>query len=209
MKYHIVTVTPFLQNCTFIWCEHTAKAAIVDPGGDPERILETIASLGIEPVEILLTHGHIDHVGASRPLADRLGIPLRGPGSEDAFLLEALPQQSALFGFDPIAPFTVDEWLTDGDRVQIGESSLEVIHCPGHTPGHLVYYDRAGALAQVGDVLFRGSIGRTDFPRGNHQQLLESINKRLLTLDDDVQFVPGHGLVSTIGRERRTNPFLI
>jgi hydroxyacylglutathione hydrolase len=208
LNYRIIPVTPFQQNCTLLWCPRSAQAAIVDPGGDAERILAAIAAAGITPVKILLTHGHIDHVGATAHLAERLGVPILGPHCDDAFLLDALPSQARMFGFPNVASFRPGQWLDQGDRVPLGELELEVIHCPGHTPGHIVFFARGEGLAQVGDVLFHGSIGRTDFPRGNHRDLLDSIRNRLFPRGDQVQFIPGHGPMSTFGAERRNNPFV-
>jgi hydroxyacylglutathione hydrolase len=208
LNYRIVPVTPFQQNCTLLWCPRTNEAAIVDPGGDPDRILAAIAAEGLTPVKILLTHGHIDHVGATMDLAERLGVPILGPHLDDAFLLDALPSQAKMFGFPSVAPFRPGQWLGHGDHVPLGELELEVIHCPGHTPGHIVFFDRDEGLAQVGDILFQGSIGRTDFPRGNHRDLLDSIRNRLFPLGDQVQFIPGHGPMSSFGAERRDNPFV-
>jgi len=208
LNYRIVPVTPFQQNCTLLWCPSTKEAAIVDPGGDPDLILAAIAAEGLTPVKILLTHGHIDHVGATMDLAERLGVPILGPHPDDAFLLDALPSQAKMFGFPSVAPFRPGQWLEHGDLVPLGGLELEVIHCPGHTPGHIVFFDRDEGLAQVGDVLFQGSIGRTDFPRGNHRDLLDSIRNRLFPLGDQVQFIPGHGPMSSFGAERRHNPFV-
>ncbi len=208
MEYRILPVTPFQQNCTVFWCEETRRAAIVDPGGEPERILGLIRSLKLAPELILLTHGHLDHVGATGELKALLGLPIVGPHREDAFLIDGLRSQCQMFGFPPVTEFQPDRWLEDGDRVRVGNQELEVIHCPGHTPGHVVFYHPQGRLAQVGDVLFSGSIGRTDFPRGNHRQLIASITGRLFPLGDDVRFIPGHGPMSTLGAERRGNPFV-
>lgn len=208
MNYRIVPVTLFEQNCTLLWCEHTGQAAIVDPGGDVERILAAIRDEGVAPVKILLTHGHIDHVGGAAALAERLGIAVLGPHRDDAFLLDALPEQARMFGLPMAAPFRPEQWLDQGDRVTLGMVSLDVIHCPGHTPGHIVFYDGDAGLAQVGDVLFKGAIGRTDFPRGRHRDLLDSIRNRLFPLGDVIRFIPGHGPMSTFGAERRSNPFV-
>lgn len=208
MDFHILPVTAFQQNCTLLWCEDTRRAAIVDPGGEPERILAALASLKLVPELILLTHGHLDHVGATGDLKARLGVPIVGPHPEDAFLIHGLPGQCRMFGFPPVTPFEPDRWLADGDRVQVGARQLTVVHCPGHTPGHVVFFSAPDRLAQVGDVLFQGSIGRTDFPRGNHAQLIDSITRRLFPLGDDVRFIPGHGPMSTLGDERRDNPFV-
>ena len=208
MKYAIVPVTPFEQNCSILWCEATKKAAIVDPGGDLERILYAVEKLGVTPEKILVTHGHIDHAGGVKPLADRLGLPIEGPQREDAFWIDAMPQQAMKFGFPPAPAFTPTRWLEDGDTVNVGEETMAVIHCPGHTPGHVVFHHAASHLAVVGDVLFQGSIGRTDFPRGNHADLIHAITTKLFPLGDDIAFIPGHGPMGTFGEERRTNPFL-
>jgi hydroxyacylglutathione hydrolase len=208
LQFKIVPVTPFQQNCTVLWCDETRQAAVVDPGGDVAQILAAIRAAGADPVKILLTHGHMDHVGGTAELAEHLALPIEGPHRDDDFLLQSLPQQSRMFGVAPVRSFETGRWLEDGDRVQIGTVELEVIHCPGHTPGHVVFFDKESKLAQVGDVLFQGSIGRTDFPRGNHRDLLESIRARLFPLGDDVRFIPGHGPMSTFGTERRSNPFV-
>ncbi|MFZ1576349.1 MAG: MBL fold metallo-hydrolase [Chromatiaceae bacterium] len=208
LKYRILPVTPYQQNCTLFWCDQTAEAALVDPGGDLERLLDLIDKSGVSLTKILLTHGHLDHVGAAGSLAARLGVPILGPHPDDEFLLRALPGQCATFGFPPIEPFSPNQWLEMGDKIALGESEFEVLHCPGHTPGHVVFYSAADRLAQVGDVLFQGSIGRTDFPRGNHRDLIASIRNHLFPLGDDLRFIPGHGPMSTIGDERRGNPFV-
>ena len=208
MKYQIIPVTPFEQNCSLLWCEQTRQAAVVDPGGDLERILAAVDQAGVEPGAILLTHAHIDHAGATAELAERIGVPVIGPQREDLFWIQALPEQSRSFGFPPARSFEPDRWLEHGDTVEIGEQVLEVLHCPGHTPGHVVFYSRPDDLAVVGDVLFNGSIGRTDFPRGNFQDLVHSIRERLFPLGDQVAFIPGHGPMSTFGEERRHNPFV-
>ncbi len=209
MQFRILPVTAFQQNTTLLWCERSRRLAIIDPGGEADRIIAQIEVLGLEPQIILLTHGHLDHVGASAEIAQRLAIPIWGPHPDDAFWIRALPEQCEMFGFPRIESFEPDRWLQPGESIEIGEETLEVLHCPGHTPGHLVFFNAADRLAQVGDVIFRGSIGRTDFPRGNHRQLLESIQHRLFPLGDDVRFIPGHGPMSTLGEERRTNPFVI
>jgi len=204
----IVPVTAFEQNCSVLWCEETRKAAVVDPGGDLERIIAAIEQLDVTVEKILLTHGHIDHVGAAAPLAQRLGVPIEGPQQEDRFWLEQLPKQSERFGLPEIAAFEPDRWLEDGDRTSVGNACFEVIHTPGHTPGHVVFFHRQQRLAFVGDVLFAGSIGRTDFPRGDYEALVYSIRNKLFPLGDDVIFVPGHGPTSSFGRERISNPYV-
>ncbi|MFO0694700.1 MAG: MBL fold metallo-hydrolase [Polyangiales bacterium] len=208
VKVGIVPVTPFQQNCSVVRCEATGKAAIVDPGGDLEDILSALTEMEATPEKILVTHGHLDHAGGVAELAERLGIPVEGPHREDAFLIDTMASQARMFGFGSARGFTPDRWLEQGDEVKVGELVFEVRHCPGHTPGHVIFLLPEAKLAFVGDVLFQGSIGRTDFPRGDLRTLLDSIAKQLLSLDDDVAFVSGHGPTSTIGRERRTNPFL-
>lgn len=208
MAYRIIPVTPFAQNCTLIWCPQTYEAAVVDPGGDIELIREAVEEEGVVVKQILLTHGHIDHAGASATLAKLLNVPIIGPHKADQFWLDGLDQQSAMFGFAKVEGFVPDRWLDDGAQVQVGNLTLDVLHCPGHTPGHLVFVDRVNRMAQVGDVLFQGSIGRTDFPQGDHQALIDSIKNKLFPLGDEITFVPGHGPESTFGHERRTNPFV-
>lgn len=208
VRYEIIPVTPFEQNCTILICPDTGVAALVDPGGDIERLLDAVARLEVTPDKLLLTHGHLDHVGGAAALSQRLGIPVIGPHRDDEFLLSGLPQQAQMFGFPPHAPLVTDQWLVAGDCVAVGNQTLEVLHCPGHTPGHVVFFHRPSHLAVVGDVLFRGSIGRTDFPRGNHADLLRSIRTVLFPLGDDVRFIPGHGPMGTLGQERRTNPYV-
>ncbi|PHQ17130.1 MULTISPECIES: MBL fold metallo-hydrolase [Marinobacter] len=208
MKYRIIPVTPFQQNCTLIWCDETRKAAVVDPGGDLERIKAVIAEEGVTVEKILLTHAHIDHAGGTAALAEDLNLTIEGPQQEDNFWIQGLPQQSQMFGFPKAEIFTPDRWLEDGDRVTVGKVELQVIHCPGHTPGHVVFYQPEAAIALVGDVLFHGSIGRTDFPKGDHATLIRSIREKLFPLGDDIRFIPGHGPMSTFGQERASNPFV-
>jgi hydroxyacylglutathione hydrolase len=208
LRYLIIPVTALQQNCTLLWCGKTGKAVVIDPGGDVDLILQGIQDSGVEPVKILLTHGHADHVAGSGELARRLGIPIEGPHRNDEFLIKALSVQCDLFRLPPAEPFSPDRWMNDGDQLTIGDSQVRVIHCPGHTPGHVVFFAPTDRLAQVGDVLFRGSIGRTDFPRGSHRDLLDSIRRRLFPLGDDIQFIPGHGPMSSFGAERRSNPFV-
>jgi len=208
MDYRILPVTPFAQNCTLIWCEQTMKGAAVDPGGDIDSIVAAASRLGVTLEKLLLTHGHIDHAGGTAALAAQLNIPVEGPQREDAFWIDQLPTQSRMFGFPDCAAFTPDRWLEDGDSVQVGNETLEVLHTPGHTPGHVCFFHRGAKLALVGDVLFAGSIGRTDFPRGDYDTLLRSIRHKLWPLGADVKFIPGHGPMSTFGEERESNPFV-
>ncbi len=207
MEYRILPVTPFEQNCTLLW-DASRRAAVVDPGGDVAEILAGIAALDLVVENILLTHGHIDHVGGAAELARCLGVPILGPHHEDAFWLEALPEQSRMFGFPETAALRPDRWLAEGDGVTVGDETLEVLHTPGHTPGHVCFIHRPSRLALVGDVLFAGSIGRSDFPRGDPSRLIHSIRAKLFPLGDDVRFIPGHGPLSTFGAERRNNPFV-
>ena len=208
MRYTIIPVTPFEQNCTIFWCEKTRQAAIIDPGGDVDRILEVLEAEQLTPAKILVTHGHIDHAGGVGAMAARTGVPIEGPHEEDRFWIDGMLQQSKMFGFPNVTSFVPDRWLKAGDKVHFGEVELDVLHCPGHTPGHIGFFHAPGRLAQVGDVLFQGSIGRTDFPRGDYDTLVKSIHERLFPLGDDVEFIPGHGPMSTFGEERRFNPFL-
>lgn len=208
MDYRILPVTPFAQNCSLIWCEETMKGAAVDPGGDIDEIVAAATQLGITLEKILLTHGHIDHAGGTADIAARLGIPVEGPQREDAYWIDQLPNQSRMFGFPHCAAFTPDRWLEDGDKVHVGNVVLDVLHTPGHTPGHVCFFHAPSKLAFVGDVLFAGSIGRTDFPRGSYDELIGSIRGKLWPLGDDVQFVPGHGPMSSFGEERQSNPFV-
>ncbi len=208
LSYQIVPVTSFEQNCSVIWCESTKKAAVVDPGGDMPKILAAIEAKGLVLDKILLTHGHIDHAGVTADLAEQAQVKIIGPQKEEAFWIDMLPQQSAMFGFPAAKSFSPDQWLEQGDTVQLGDQYLEVRHCPGHTPGHVVFIHHPSKLAIVGDVLFNGSIGRTDFPKGDMDTLVNSIHQQLWTLDDDYEFIAGHGPNSTIGFERKNNPFV-
>ena len=208
MKYKIVPVTPFQQNCSVIWCEQTMTGAVVDPGGDLDLVLKAIAAAGATIEKILLTHGHLDHAGGAADLAAELGVPIVGPHQDDKAWIDAMPQQSAMFGVAALPAFAPDRWLKAGERVPLGAITLEVLHCPGHTPGHVIFFDAASRVALVGDVLFAGSIGRTDFPMGDHATLIRSIREQLWPLGDDVTFIPGHGPLSTFGRERQSNPFV-
>ena len=208
MKYQTIPVTSYQQNCTLIWCEQSKKAALIDPGGEVERLLDCVADKGLNLEMVLLTHGHLDHAGGAAAVAQQAAVPVIGPHQDDDFWLAALPQQAEMFGFEPTAALQPDRWLKDGEILSLGELTLQVIHCPGHTPGHVVFYAPQQQLLFVGDVLFQGSIGRTDFPKGDYQTLIDSIMLRLLPLGDEVAFVPGHGAMSTLGEERKCNPFL-
>jgi len=210
LEVAVVPVTAFAQNTTVLRDRATGRGAVIDPGGDLDRIRIAIAAGGVEVEKILLTHGHVDHAGATAALARELGVPVEGPHEDDRFWLESLPHQAAAFGLGSDAEVCEpDRWLVDGDRVTVGELELEVLHTPGHTPGHVVFFHRPSRLVVVGDVLFQDSIGRTDFPKGDHATLIRSITEKLLPLGDDVTFLPGHGPTSTLGRERRENPFLV
>ena len=214
LKIHVVPVTPFAQNCSIIMCTQTHSAAVVDPGGDIERIMHAVRQMSANVEQILLTHGHLDHAAGAPALAATLQsatgqtVPIVGPHSADQFWLDDLPARAQAYGFGEAKAFVPTRYLQDGDTIVVGAQSLRVLHCPGHTPGHLVFYHEAMRLAWVGDVLFKGSIGRTDFPGGNHADLINAINTQLLPLGDDVQFISGHGPMSTLGEERLTNPFL-
>ena len=207
LKYQIVPVTPFQQNCSVLWCDETKKAAVVDPGGDIAKILSVIEKNGLVLERILVTHGHIDHAGAVAELAEKLALPIEGPHREDQFWIDGMPQQSKMFGFPDVRSFTPDRWLEHGDHVCFGNVEMAVLHCPGHTPGHVVFFNSAARLAVVGDVLFQGSIGRTDFPKGDLNSLISSIRDRLFPLGDDVDFISGHGPMSSFGAERLSNPY--
>ena len=204
----IIPVTTFQQNCSLIWCDETTRAAVVDPGGDIDLITEAIEEEGVTLEQILITHAHVDHAGGAVDLAEAMDVPIIGPHRDDQFWIERLAEQSHAFQCPVTRSFTPRRWLDDGDRVAVGKLVLEVIHCPGHTPGHVVYFHRDSGTAFVGDVLFKGSIGRTDFPRSSHQALLDSIHTKLWPLGDEVVFIAGHGATSTLGEERRHNPFV-
>src|SRR5690348_14893833 len=203
----IVQVTPFQQNCTVLWDDASKQAVVVDPGGDVDRIAAAITEAGVTVERIWLTHGHLDHAGGAAELRERLNVPIEGPDQRDDFLLSALEDQGRSYGF-AMRNVTPDKWLQEGDTVTLGEHSFDVLHCPGHTPGHIVFINNAARFALVGDVLFQGSIGRTDFPYGDHAALIRAITNKLLPLADDYAFLCGHGPGSTIGAERRSNPFL-
>lgn len=204
----IAPVTPLQQNCTIVWCARTQKAAIIDPGGDVDRLMAAIKHQGLTLEKIWITHGHLDHAGGAQAIKDLTGAPIEGPHPDDAFWIDEITASGAKWGMPEARSFTPDRWLQDGDVVTLGATQFEVYHCPGHTPGHVIFFHREARFAQVGDVLFQGSIGRTDFPRGNHAQLIEAITTKLWPLGDDVRFVPGHGPMSSFGQERKTNPFV-
>ena len=207
LRAAIIPVTPLQQNCSLIWCTKTMRGAFVDPGGDLPKLRVALARSGVTIEKILITHGHIDHCGSAGILAKELGVPIEGPHEEDRFWIARLADDGRNYGVVG-EPFEPDRWLVDGDTVTLGELTLDVRHCPGHTPGHIVFHHPTSRLAIVGDVLFAGSIGRTDFPRGNHQQLLDAITQCLWPMGDDTSFIPGHGPMSTFGQERKTNAFV-
>jgi hydroxyacylglutathione hydrolase len=208
MRFAIIPVTDYQQNCTLLICEQTNKAALVDPGGDLNLLLAEVKRQDVELESLLITHGHMDHIGGVAELSERLALPIIGPQREDDFWIQSLPEQCRTFGLPMAQAFTPTRWLNDGDTVEVGNEVLQVIHCPGHTPGHVVYFSDKHRLALVGDVLFKGSIGRTDFPRGDYQTLIDSIQLKLWPLGKDVAFIPGHGPMSTFDEEMRSNPFV-
>ena len=204
----IIPVTPFQQNCTLIWDDATRVGAVVDPGGDLDRIEAAIAEQGVTVEKILLTHGHVDHAAGADELRERLGVPIEGPHQADKFLLDSLPETAANYGLGEARTVTPDRWLTEGDAVSVGALAFDILHCPGHSPGSVVFVSRDARFALVGDVVFKGSVGRTDLPGGNHEQLIRAIVEKVLPLGDDVAFIPGHGPTGTLGEERVSNPFL-
>lgn len=208
MKIAIVPVTALQQNCSILVCEATGKAALVDPGGDLPKLEDGLKQLGVTLEKVFLTHGHLDHCAAAGHIREKYDVPIEGPQREDKFWIDQLGSMSKAYGFPAAEPFEPDRWLEDGDTVQFGEQTLQVLHCPGHTPGHVVFFHAEQKVAFVGDVLFQGSIGRTDFPRGDFDTLIQSIRGKLWPLGDDVAFVPGHGPTSTFGDERLSNPFV-
>ena len=208
MKVSILPVTAFQQNCSILVDEASRRAAVVDPGGEVDAILDVLKRAGAELEKIFITHGHVDHCGCAGELRKRTGVPVEGPHEEDRFWIEQVAESGLRFGMGALEPFMPDRWLKGGDTVQFGEVILEVRHCPGHTPGHVIFYSSSDRLAIVGDVLFQGSIGRTDLPRGDHDTLIRSITSELWPLGDDVVFIPGHGAASTIGEERQSNPYV-
>ena len=207
LRAAILPVTPLQQNCSLIWCTKTMRGAFVDPGGDLPKLRDAVTRAGVTIEKIIVTHGHIDHCGSAGIFAQELGVPIEGPHEDDRFWIARLEDDGRNYGVTG-KPFEPDRWLVDGDTVTLGDLTLDVRHCPGHTPGHIVLHHPASRLAIVGDVIFAGSIGRTDFPRGNHQQLLDAIVQRLWPMGDDTSFIPGHGPMSTFGQERLTNPFV-
>ncbi|MCE4223542.1 MBL fold metallo-hydrolase [Methylobacterium sp. C25] len=209
LRAGIIPVTPFQQNCTLIWDDATKIGAVVDPGGDLDRIEQAIQGQGLTIEKILLTHGHIDHAGGAAELKERLGgVPIEGPHQADRFLLDRLPQTGAEYGIAGARQVTPDRWLDEGDQVTVSGLTFDILHAPGHSPGSVVFMSGDERLALVGDVVFRGSVGRTDLPGGNHEQLIRAILDKVLPLGDDVAFIPGHGPTGTLGEERETNPFL-
>lgn len=207
LKATLIPVTPLQQNCTLFWCTATNRGAFVDPGGDLPRLKAAAEQQGVTIEKILVTHGHIDHCGEAGILAKELGVPIEGPHEADRFWISRLDEDGSRYGVNGQV-FEPDRWLVDGDTVSVGNLELDVYHCPGHTPGHVVFHHAPSKLAIVGDVLFQGSIGRTDFPMGNHQQLIDAITGKLWPLGGDTAFVPGHGPMSNFAHERRTNPFV-
>jgi glyoxylase-like metal-dependent hydrolase (beta-lactamase superfamily II) len=207
LQIAIIQVTPFEQNCALIWDEDTKAGAVIDPGGDVPRILAAIEETGVAVKDIFLTHGHIDHAGGATELAEKLGVKITGPGIEDEFLLSGMAEQGKMFGLkaQDCAP---DTWLKEGDKITIGAAVFDVLHCPGHTPGHMVFVNHAANFGVFGDVLFRNSVGRTDFPYCDGPAMIHAIKTKLMILPDDFAFVCGHGVASTIGAERRSNPFI-
>ncbi|MCG9641927.1 MBL fold metallo-hydrolase [Vibrio sp. Isolate34] len=208
LKYQVVPVTSFAQNCSIVWCDETMEGIVVDPGGDVQQLAAIIEELGVKVVNLVLTHGHLDHVGGTVPLAEILKVNIVGPHKADNFWLQGLENQSQMFGFPLCKAFEPNTWLEEGDKVTFGNQVIDVIHTPGHTPGHVVLFSEQARLAFVGDVLFNGAIGRTDFPQGDFNTLIASVKTKLWPLGSDVTFVPGHGPESTFGRERASNPFV-
>ncbi|MDP1540851.1 MAG: MBL fold metallo-hydrolase [Moraxellaceae bacterium] len=208
LRFRILPVTQFQQNCSLIWCDITNQAALIDPGGDIEQLVSLVANEGVEITKILVTHAHIDHAGAVADLAEHWQVPIEGPHPGDQFWIDRLDEQARMFRFPQSRRFEPTRWLYQGNEVAVGTETLQVRHCPGHTPGHVVLISESAGVSFVGDVIFAGSIGRTDFPMGDHQTLIDAIKRELFSLSDEMRFVPGHGPMSTIGEERRSNPFV-
>ncbi|WCL53727.1 MBL fold metallo-hydrolase [Gimibacter soli] len=208
LKAQIIPVTAFQQNCSLVWCDETMEGAFVDPGGEPEKLIAAAEARGVKIVKLLLTHGHLDHAGGAAALRERLGVPVIGPQKEDAFWLERIETDAANYGLPGLRSVAPDEWLEDGEQVGFGNVMFDTVYCPGHTPGHVVFFEPNSKVAFVGDVLFKGSVGRTDFPRGDGPTLIKSITEKLWPLGSEVTFVPGHGPLSTFGDERQSNPFV-
>ncbi len=208
LQFEIIPVTPFAQNCTLLWDDASKDAVLIDAGGEFDRLKQAIASRGLKLKALWLTHGHLDHAGAVGALASHYGVPVIGPHKDDEFWLQMLEQQAQMFGFAVPQAVKVNQWLEGNETLHLRQYSFEVRFAPGHTPGHVVIYSKDLNLVWTGDVLFAGSIGRTDFPKGNHEQLIASIHRELFSLPDDTRFISGHGPMSTIGQEKRTNPFV-
>ena len=208
LQYQIIPVTPYQQNCTLLWCDQTRQAALIDPGGDVPVLLDAVKKNQLDLKQIWLTHGHLDHIGGTEEIASTCDAKIIGPHQDDFFWLDILAQQCEMFNFPLVKNFTPDRWLNEGDSLTLGEEQFEILHTPGHTPGHIVIVHHASRTVWVGDVLFKQSIGRTDFPKGNHADLIASIKNKLLTLPGDYQFVPGHGPGGSLEDEERNNPFL-
>lgn len=208
LQIAVVPVTPFQQNCSVVWCTRTREAAIVDPGGDVPKLRNVLKELGVTPVAIWLTHGHLDHAGGAAELAEALSIPVIGPHQADKFLLDDLPASGLRFDIRDMRAVTPTRWLNEGDEISVGDVRFDVLHVPGHTPGHVTFFQKELRFLLAGDTVFAGSVGRTDFPYGSHETLIAGIRDKLLPLGDDVQFLPGHGPAGTLGEERRNNPFL-
>ncbi len=208
LQIAVIPVTPFQQNCSILWCTKTMQAVIVDPGGDVALIRGALKEVGVTPVAIWLTHGHLDHAGGAAELAVALSVPVVGPHEADKFLLDELPTAGLRFDIRDMRAVTPSRWLVEGDEVKVGDVVFSVLHLPGHTPGHVTFFQKDLRFLLAGDTVFAGSVGRTDFPYGSHETLIAGIRDKLLPLGDDVQFLPGHGPAGTLGEERVNNPFL-